>query len=213
VHTGRLLILLSVSALAAGVCAVPVARDALLRGAGSILVAEDPLVSADVIVIANDADGAGVLEAADLVHAGIAPRVALFAQVPTRASEELSRRGIPHRDDVAAAVDELKELGITQILQVPAVVTGTTDEGERLPQLCARNGFHSVVFVSTTDHSRRTRRVLRRAVRGRSISVIERYSPYSQFSPDRWWQSREGVRTELVESEKLLLDLLRHPLG
>jgi hypothetical protein len=38
-----------------------------------------------------------------------------------------------------------------------------------------------------------------------------RYARWSQFDPDSWWQSRYGQRTQIVESEKLLVDILRHP--
>jgi hypothetical protein len=38
-----------------------------------------------------------------------------------------------------------------------------------------------------------------------------RYSRYSEFDPDSWWLTRGGQRIQAVESEKLLLDLLRHP--
>src|SRR5262249_7437755 len=54
-------------------------RGPLLRSAGRFLVVDEPVRPADFIVIAIDAGGSGVLEAADLVHSGISPRVALFA--------------------------------------------------------------------------------------------------------------------------------------
>ena len=36
---------------------------------------------------------------------------------------------------------------------------------------------------------------------------------YSSFDPDRWWETRKGVRTEIVELQKLLLDFVLHPLS
>jgi hypothetical protein len=39
-----------------------------------------------------------------------------------------------------------------------------------------------------------------------------RYARYSEFDPDSWWQTRGGQRTQAVESQKLLMDILRHPL-
>jgi hypothetical protein len=32
----------------------------------------------------------------------------------------------------------------------------------------------------------------------------------SSFDPDRWWESRDGVKTEIVELQKLLLDVVLH---
>jgi hypothetical protein len=200
-------------AVAALALLVPAPRAALLRAAGRMLVAEDPLQRADVIVIAADAGAAGVLEAADLVRAGIASRVALFSPAATLAARELMRRGVRIQDSLAVMTEELRALGVASIVQIPQPVTGTEDEGRRLHGWCRLAGIHSIVFVSTADHSRRTRRVLRRALRGTGVSLIERAARYSPFAPEGWWNTRAGTRTELVESEKLLLELMRHPFG
>jgi len=52
---------------------VPAIRGSMLRAAGWVLVVDDPVEPADIVVVAVDADGAGVLEAADLVTA-VSPR-------------------------------------------------------------------------------------------------------------------------------------------
>jgi hypothetical protein len=206
-------VLLSSTLLAILVAAVPVLRHAALRGAGWALVAQDPKERVDIIAIANDAVGAGVLEAADLVHEGIASRVLVFSVQLTPAAAELARRGVPHHDAAAEAAVELHALGVRDIEQIEKPAAGTEEESRILPQWCSAHGIRSVAFVSTTDHSRRTRRGLQRAMRGRHITVIVRYARYSDFDPNAWWHTRSGVRTELMESEKLLLDLLRHPFG
>lgn len=203
-------VLLVGSALLAG--AIPETRHGLLRGAGWMLVASDAEQPADIVVVAVDALGAGVLEAADIVHRGIAPRVALFATPPTRVGLEFLRRDVPYFDQAAVSVQQLHNLGITAVEQIPRPVSGTSDEAEALSDWCQRNGLRRVIVVTSADHSRRARRALHRQLDGRLARVTVRYSPYSVFDPDRWWQTRDGVRTELVESEKLLLDVLLHPL-
>jgi len=40
-----------------------------------------------------------------------------------------------------------------------------------------------------------------------------RSARYSSFDPDRWWTTRDAVRTEIVEIQKLLLDVVRHPIS
>ena len=54
-------------------------RRSILRAAGWVLVINDRVEAADVIVLAYNDDFAGMLEAADLVHSGVATRVAIFA--------------------------------------------------------------------------------------------------------------------------------------
>jgi hypothetical protein len=36
---------------------------------------------------------------------------------------------------------------------------------------------------------------------------------YSDFDPDGWWETRGGARTEIVELQKLLLDVVLHPMS
>jgi uncharacterized SAM-binding protein YcdF (DUF218 family) len=189
------------------------AREPILQSAGRILVVEDRLQPADVIVVAVDAGAAGVLEAADLVHNGIAPRVALFDGPPSAADRELRRRGVPNEDGAARAIRQLRGLGVTQIDEIPQQVTGTADQGRVLPDWCAQHNWRSVVVVTEADHSRRLHRVLQRAMKDHQTSVTVRASRYSAFNPDSWWRTRSGVRSGIIELQKLLLDVVRHPIS
>jgi hypothetical protein len=195
------------------IASIPDVRHSLLRSAGRALVAQDAPAKADVIVVSTDAMGAGFLESADLVKAGFATRVAIFDRIPNRVQLEFARRGIQSLDLKRVSIELLRALGLTDIVVIPSAVVGTEDEGQVLQRWCTANSIHSLVFVSTPDHSRRTRRVLVRALQSHGVTVTVRYSKYSEFDPDNWWLSREGQRTEAVEMEKLLLDVLRHPFS
>jgi uncharacterized SAM-binding protein YcdF (DUF218 family) len=187
-------------------------REPALRAAGWALVVKDePVPPADVIVVSIDSDGAGALEAADLAHSGVAKRVAVFQDPPTGEDFEFIRRGLPYEDAGARQIRQLKMLGVTDVTQI-ARVDGTESEGRLLSQWADQQHLASMVVVSTKDHSRRTRRVLERAMKGHPTQVTIRAARYSSFDPDRWWESRTGVRTAIVELQKLLLDLARHPL-
>jgi len=192
--------------------AVPPLRTPFLRAAGDVLVVDDALAPADIIVVATGADGAGALEAADLVHGGVATRVAVFADPPDPVVDrEFIRRGVPYEDAGERLVRQLRALGVEAIEPI-RVVAGTEDEGRVLPEWCDRHGFRSIVVVTTADHSRRLRRVLQRAMKGHGIRVAVRPARHSQFDPDRWWETREGTRTQVIELQKLVVDILRHPI-
>jgi hypothetical protein len=201
------LILVAVTAL----LGLRATREELLRATGWALVVDEPIGSADVIVVAIAAVG-GVLEAADLVHRGIAPRVAVFADPPDPVDLEFMRRGLPYDDSAARLTRQLLLLGVTVVEEIPRV-DGTQSEGEVLPAWCQQHRFRSVVVLSSPDHSRRLRRVLRRAMTGHDTKVAIRVVHRWGFDPDRWWQTRFGVRTEIIELQKLLLDIVRHPLS
>jgi uncharacterized SAM-binding protein YcdF (DUF218 family) len=192
------------------VASVPAWRHSLLRTAGWTLVAQDAPAKADIIVVSSDSLSAGMLEAADLVKAGFASRVAIFDRRDTVLQQELARRGAPRYDPKGFLIQVLRSQGVSDIVVLPEVV-GTVDEGRVLQQWCAANSVHSLLFISVTDHSRRTRRVLDRALGRHGVRVMVRYARWSQFDPDSWWQSRYGQRVQIMESEKLLVDILRHP--
>jgi uncharacterized SAM-binding protein YcdF (DUF218 family) len=193
--------------------AVPLWRHGLLRAAGWLLVAADPIGRADIIVIAVDAEREGVLDAADLVKAGVASRVVVFSDPPHLAYDELARRGVAIFTTADLAIQRLHALGVSEVDQIPSPVTGSEDESRMLPAWCLTRGFHTIIFVSAPDHSRRIRRAMGRTARGLGLKVIVRPSHFSDFDPDAWWLSRAGTRTEIVELQKLLLDCLRHPFS
>lgn len=190
---------------------VPATRHAILRAAGWWLVSEDPLAAADVIVVALGGGSAGVIEAATLVQQGIAGRVALLAEPPTPAEREFARRGIAYEDGADISARHLRLLGVSAVERIPDRVEGTEDAGRVLGEWCARRQLKAVVIVSTADHSRRLRRVMQRSMRGCGARVLVRSARHSPFDPDAWWLTRTGIRTQIVETEKLLLDIARHP--
>jgi hypothetical protein len=193
---------------------IPASRWRILSAAGRLLVTEEPPVdSADVIVVAIDAGGAGTLEAADLVHRGVAHEVAVFEDLPTPAANEFRRRGLPYDDREAVSANQLRLLGVESVERIPRSPSGSELEGEILPAWCDDQGYHSVVLVTSRDHSRRLRRILRRSLRSSRVKISIQTSPYSEFNPDAWWQTRNGVRIEIVELEKLTLDVILHPMS
>jgi uncharacterized SAM-binding protein YcdF (DUF218 family) len=207
------LILVVVALAAAAIVVVPSVREPVLRTAGWALVVNEPVAPADIIVITLDSSGAGALEAADLVQSGIATRVAVFADPPSGEDDEFIRRGLPYEDASARQIRQLRWLGVTDVVQIPMADVGTEGEVQVLPPWCDQHQFRSIVFVAARDHSRRLRRMLDRVMKVHPTRVTVRPARYSSFDPDRWWETRGGVRTEIVELQKLVLDVVLHPMS
>ena len=200
-----------VLAAAAVVLFVSPVRHFVLIAAGNLLVVADPLAPVDVIVISVDGGAAEVLEAADLVKAGLAPRVAVLAGPQDTVGLEFARRGLPYADRTQVAVQTLHALGVAEAAQVEPRVDGSHSESDLVPLWCERQGFHSAILVVTPDHSSRVRRLLARTAAGHAVRLLVRYSRYSTFRSDSWWQSREGIRMELIGLQKLVADIVNHP--
>jgi hypothetical protein len=207
----RFLVLPAIALL--GIVCVAVAARPMLRAVGWALVVDERVEPADIIVVPQWTGSAGAIDAADLVHSGIASRVAVLAAPPKPAELELTRRGISYQSETADLVQLLRSLGVAQIDVIANPADGTEAEGQLLPSWCDQHQVRSLVVVSAPDHSRRVRRVLHRSLAGRPTKVVIRSARYSLFDPDRWWETRDGIRTGIVELEKLLLDIARHPIS
>lgn len=206
-------ILLAVFLISAAIVIVRPFGETILRGMGWALVIAEPVASADIIVISLDSGGAGTLEAADLVKSGIANKVAVFEDPPSGEDLEFIRRGVPYEDESARQIRQLRSLGVRDIVQIARREAGTVGEGQELLPWAAEHQLQSIVFVVARDHSRRARRVLDRVMAGQTIRVAVQPARYSSFDPDRWWETRGGIRTAVIELEKLMLDLLLHSNG
>ena len=62
----------------------------------------------------------------------------------------------------------------------------------------------SIVFVAGRDHSRQVRRFLGRVMKGHTTRVM--------VQPARYSKTRDGVRMEIAELQKLVLDIILHPI-
>ena len=204
-----ILVVLALTAFA--IVAIRPLREPVLRAAGWALVVNEPVASADIIVLSFESGGAGALEAADLVQSGISKRVAVFMDPPSGEDHEFIRRGLPYEDAAARQIRQLRSLGVTDVVQISRI-DGTEGEGRVLPPWCDEHKLGSIVMVATKDHTRRLRRVLDRVMKGHSTRVTVQPARYSSFDPDRWWETRSGVRTEIVELQKLFLDVVLHPM-
>ena len=206
------IVIVAAVVITASAVAMPSVRQSLLRTAGWALVVDDPLTAADFIVLSINSGGAGALEATDLVQSGIATRVAVFTDPPSGDDHEFIRRGLPYDDASARQIRQLGWLGVKDVVEITRSDNGTTGEGEALARWARQNEIRSIVFVTSRDHSRRMRRVLKRALSDQSTRIAIRSAKFSGFDPDRWWVSRGGVRTEILELQKLVLDVVMHPV-
>lgn len=200
-----------IAIVGAALIATPSIGRPFLRGVGWLLVTSEALAPVDLIVVSLDSNGAGALEAADLVHGGTAARVAVFADSPSVEDYEFIRRGLPYEDASARQIRQLNWLGVKDLVLIPFPFHGSRSAGEALARWCREHGIGSIVVVTARDHSRRVQRVLKREMRGQATRFTVQPSRYSRFDPDRWWQTQEGIRIALSELQKLMLDFLLHP--
>jgi hypothetical protein len=195
------------------VAGVPWLRTSTLRIVGRALVVNESAGCPDTIVVGVEAHGAGVLETADLARQCVTARVAVFDDPPNAVNREFVRRGLSYEVEAERSIRVLNALGVTSVDRIPRATGGSEDEGRVLPGWCAGRRCGPIVVVTTSDHSRRLGRIMRRAMRSYGAPVTVRSSRHSAFDPNAWWTTRDGVRTWIIEAQKLLFDMVSHPLS
>ena len=172
------------------------------------MVLNDPIESADVGVTMESVE-AGVLEASDLYHRGVIPRILVLVAAATAVDQEFARRGAP-REDLTRRI--LMQLGVPDaaIATVEAGEAGTTEATQALADW-VRLHPNRVLVVVSPDHTRRFRRTLLR-VWPANVPRPRVTSPRANlFRAEDWWVSRRTRRDGLFELEKLAWDYVRHP--
>jgi len=171
---------------------VYLARHPLLRVAGGGLVTNESPRASDVIVILGDdnynADRA--VRAAELLRAGWAPRVVAsgrylrpYASIADLEQHDLRDRGVP----------------ASAIVHFAHRATDTREECAALSQLFAERGWKQVMIVTSNYHTRRAEYICSRLLpRGTDLRVIA--APDSEYQPDSWWESRQGVKIFFYEA-------------
>ena len=170
----------------------------LRAAAGFLIVAERLPQRADAIVVLGGGGRYGnrELQAAHLYAAGLAPVVITtggpVAGLETRATysewslDRLIRRGVPA--SAAMATNEGDS-------------TFTDALGVR--RLADARGWHDLLLVTDSWHSRRTEVLFAQVFRDADVRLWVSPAPSDAFDPAAWWQDEDAIQSVLTEYIKL----------
>ena len=160
-----------------------------LPSLGTILVRASPPVPADMIVVlAGDFSGNRILTAGDLVRRGFAPKALI--------SGPSGAYGL-HESDLAIPFAVGRGYPESYFLALPNDSRSTREEAAVVADALKKMHVHRVDLVTSDYHTRRAGNIFRAAAPGLEIHVVA--SPDVDFTVDRWWESREGRKTFLLE--------------
>lgn len=173
--------------------------------AGTWLVVSDPLQKADAIVVLGGTMYERQLEAIDLLNEGWAPRIYLFREISDWGERELMARGVPYLRPIDLQIDAMLKLGVPRdAIHVLDQANSTAEESTHVLQLVTREKYARVIIVTSKQHTRRARLVMRRRLDDAGAQVIVRPSRYDLSEVDRWWANRSTLRFTLFEAQRLL---------
>jgi uncharacterized SAM-binding protein YcdF (DUF218 family) len=191
--------------LAVCVMAGVVLAAAACPRAGHFLILDEPLQPADALIVLAGMRVERWLEAAELYREGLAPAIVLSQGIVEPAETRLRARGIRFPAQTDLVKDALVQMGIPApaISTFPQTVDNTAEEALRAREAAERNGWKSLIVVTSKYHTRRSRYAFERELKGTGITVQVRGSRFDEIQPDRWWKSRSDFRSVVSELQKL----------
>jgi len=184
------LLLLVVAAVAAWE-----ARRAILSSAGALVVSDDPLGPAELMVVSYASARADALEVARLYGAGISSRVVVLTWRAEPLDDEMRHLGVPYLPATELVQAILGRGGVPAeaIVVLPERVDGLNSEIAVLSVFARERPIGSLLFVTARTHTARARWLLRRFLpAGTRVAVHS--PPTDRFSPQSWWASRDQSR-------------------
>lgn len=171
-------------------------RGVWLSALGAALVHDEGPGKADVaLVLAGDYWGYRLQHAADLVKQGYVPHILVSGPPGFYGTNE---------SDAAIHWALLQGYPAEWFIAVPHTATSTLAEANVMLTYMRQHQIHSFLLVTSNYHTARARRIFLKAEHdsggGPDMRVVA--APDKYFTPDGWWQSREGRKTAFMEWTK-----------
>jgi uncharacterized SAM-binding protein YcdF (DUF218 family) len=175
----------------------------VFRNAGRWLVREDALGKADVIVVLSGGLPFRAEGAASVYKSGYAP--AVWVSRPEGPQEELAALGIHFVGEEEYNREVLVQRGVPDaaVRIFPDTIVNTQEEVAEIARDMRRDGKHTVIIVTSPQHTRRVRALWRKLV-GDEPRAIVRSAPDDPFDADHWWRTTPDVLAVVRESMGLL---------
>jgi uncharacterized SAM-binding protein YcdF (DUF218 family) len=159
-----------------------------LHGAGRWLVREDPLSSADVIIVLSGRMPYRAEEAGKVFRMGYAPEV--WVSRPEGPRDKLEKLGIHFVGEEEYSREILIHQGVpgAAVHILPDTIVDTEQEVEETAREMRRTGKTRVILITSPEHTRRVRTLWKRLV-GENPKAIVRAAREDPFDADHWWRS------------------------
>lgn len=183
-------------------------REPLLRGAAEAWIVDEPVATADAVVVLGGGRDWRPFAAADLYLARRTPLV-LIAQPEVTPSQEL----LNHPTDAQVSLAVLTQKGVppAHIQPFGTNVTSTRDEALALREWAlAHPATRAIVIPTDPFHTRRTRWIFQKTLTGTGVSVHVIAVPHPRYQAEDWWQHEEGVINFQNEALKSLYYLISY---
>lgn len=191
--------------LAAVVALAYTVSEPVLTAMGRYLVNDEPLQTADAIVVLAGSIPDRILEAISLYKEGSAPRILLSRGRNPAGYSQLAKLGVhvARQFELNRSVAEQAGVPAAALVEVGGNEDSTVDEAQEVLRFAGAQGVRTLIVVTSKHHSRRASIIYRHLADPR-LRIISRPSRYDEFTPDGWWRDRTYRRRVVIEWQKLV---------
>jgi uncharacterized SAM-binding protein YcdF (DUF218 family) len=174
-----------------------------LRGAGRWLIREDPLSSADVVVVLSGSMPYRAQKAAEVFRAGYASEV--WVSRPVNPASELEQLGIHFVGEEEYSRDVLIREGIPEqaVRILPDAIVDTEQEVYEVAREMKRTGKTRAIIVTSPQHTRRVRTLWTKLTRADQKAIV-RAAFEDPFDADHWWRNTGDAFSVVREAVGLM---------
>jgi uncharacterized SAM-binding protein YcdF (DUF218 family) len=168
------------------------------RRAGRWLIREEPLLSADVIVVLSGGMPYRAEEAGKVFRMGYAREV--WVSRPESPAEELGKLGIRFVGEEEYNRQILVHEGVPEssVRILPEIIINTEQEMQEVGREMQRTGKSRVIFVTSPEHTRRVGTLWKKLV-GQHFTLIVHAAEQDAVDPDHWWRNTRDALTVFRE--------------
>ena len=178
----------------------------LLKKIGYFLILEQAPQKADVIVVLNGRDTERSLAAVDLYKQGYANLIIIAQGSKQPGTDEFWKRVGDKFKDKIFFQKAIEAMGIPEksFQFIGNGVASTYDEAVATKEFLKKNGYKSILLVTSKWHSKRAYLTFRSALKNDEIKIVVQPSKYDTFKPDTWWKNRDDAELVFNEYVRLL---------
>ena len=178
------------------------------RKAGLWLMKKDDPKHADAMVILMGSIADRILHAVDIYKNRVVDKVIIVEGV-TGAFKAIKERGVNIKTGTEQMKNIAVELGIPtdSMVILPGNAQSTLQEALIVKEyLSDKPDLDTILLVSSAHHTRRAYMIFKNAFTNsdKRVFFICSPSPYSDFNAQKWWKSKDGIETVMLEYLKIM---------
>lgn len=183
----------------------------LLSQLGHFLIFEQNPQKADVIVVLNGRDTERSLAAVDLYNKGYANLIILARGSKQCGSDEFWKRVNKDFNSKIFFQQAIEAMGIPEnsFKLIGNGINSTYDEAKATKRFLKKNGYKSILLVTSKWHSKRAYLTFKSALKKDEKITITCYpSRYDTFDPNAWWKNENDAELVFYEYVRLIFYIL-----